>query len=48
MEALRTKNSDTEYEAKLEEAEKLIRRLRRENEDRRREVSNLLKLLNKY
>lgn len=41
LEAAGTKNSEAEYDSKLEEAEKLIRRLRRENEDQRREMASL-------
>lgn len=43
--AKEARSVEADYEAKLEEAERLIRRLRRENEEQRKDVRKLLTIL---
>lgn len=40
--AKEARSVEADYEAKLEEAERLIRRLRRENEEQRKDVRQLI------
>lgn len=43
--AKEARSVEADYEAKLEEAERLIRRLRRENEEQRKDVRQLICLI---
>lgn len=43
--AKEARSVEADYEAKLEEAERLIRRLRRENEEQRKDVRQLISLI---